>query len=52
MKNLSVGDSVNLEADSLIKYVEKLLLFNQNKDLESGSREISLNWLQENGWEY
>ena len=26
LKNLTVGDSVNLEADALIKYVEKLLM--------------------------
>ena len=50
LKFLSIGDSVNLEADALIKYVEKLLLFNKNKELENSSEEISSNWLKENGW--
>ena len=50
LKFLSIGDSVNLEGDALIKYVEKLLLFNKNKNLENFSEEISSNWLQENGW--
>ena len=52
LNKLSVGDSVNLEADALIKYVEKLLTFNQNKDSDSFSKEISSNWLKENGWNY
>ena len=50
LKYLSIGDSVNLEADALIKYVEKLLLFNKNKNSLNSSAEISLNWLKENGW--
>ncbi len=50
LKYLSIGDSVNLEADALIKYVEKLLLFEKNKDSEYFSKEISSNWLKENGW--
>ncbi len=50
LKFLSIGDSVNLEGDALIKYVEKLLLFNKNEDSENFSEEISSNWLQENGW--
>ncbi len=50
LKNLTVGKNVNLEADALIKYVEKLLLFNKNKELENSSEEISANWLKENGW--
>ena len=50
LKFLSIGDSVNLEGDALIKYVEKLLLFNKNKNSENFSEEISSNWLQENGW--
>jgi len=49
LKYLSIGDSVNLEGDALIKYVEKLL-FNKNKDSENLSEEISSNWLKENGW--
>ncbi len=50
LQNLSIGDSVNLEGDALIKYVEKLLLFNKNKDSENISEEISSNWLKKNGW--
>ena len=50
LKFLSIGDSVNLEGDTLIKYVEKLLLFNKNKDSNKFSEEISSNWLKENGW--
>ena len=50
LKFLTIGDSVNLEGDALIKYVEKLLLFNKNKDYENFSEEISTNWLKENGW--
>jgi len=50
LKNLKVGDSVNLEADPLIKYVEKLLLFNKNKPEHYSKNEISSEWLKENGW--
>ena len=50
LKNLAIGDSVNLEGDALIKYVEKLLKFNTNIDSENFSQEISSNWLKENGW--
>ena len=50
LKNLNVGDSVNLEADALIKYVEKLLLFNKNKPEDFSKNQISLQWLKENGW--
>ena len=50
LKNLNVGDSVNLEADALIKYVEKLLLFNKNKPENLYNNEISSEWLKENGW--
>ncbi|ABM71713.1 Putative Riboflavin synthase alpha chain [Prochlorococcus marinus str. MIT 9515] len=51
LKNLSIGDSVNLEGDALIKYVEKLLLFNKNRESDNFSEEISSNWLKENGWD-
>ena len=47
---LSIGDSVNLEGDALIKYVEKLLLFERGQDSENSSENISTNWLRENGW--
>tara|TARA_B100000965_G_scaffold91637_1_gene74669 strand:+ start:4588 stop:5247 length:660 start_codon:yes stop_codon:yes gene_type:complete len=50
LKNLSIGDNVNLEGDALIKYVEKLLLFNNNKDSKNSANQISSNWLKENGW--
>ena len=50
LKKLSVGDSVNLEADALIKYVEKLLIFQKNKNSEDISSKISSNWLKDNGW--
>ena len=50
LKYLSIGDSVNIEGDALIKYVEKLLLFNKKNDLENSSEKISSNWLKDNGW--
>ena len=50
LKNLAIGHSVNLEGDALIKYVEKLLQFNNNLDSGKFSNEISSNWLKENGW--
>ena len=50
LNNLNVGDSVNLEADALIKYVEKLLLFNKNKAEDLSKNQISSEWLKENGW--
>ena len=51
LKNLDVGDFVNLEGDALIKYVEKLLFFNKNKKEDVSQNEISSIWLKENGWE-
>tara|TARA_Y100001933_G_scaffold74752_1_gene76122 strand:+ start:351 stop:1001 length:651 start_codon:yes stop_codon:yes gene_type:complete len=47
LKLLSKGQDVNLEADALVKYVEKLLSSN-NKD--SPNENINLLWLKENGW--
>ena len=47
---LSLGQVVNLEADALVKYVEKLLFFRNSNKLNSSSKEISINWLKENGW--
>ena len=47
LKLLSKGQDVNLEADALVKYVEKLLL-SSNK--ESANEKIDLPWLKENGW--
>ena len=50
LKNLNIGDSVNLEADAIIKYVEKLLQFNNKEQKLSPLDEISSLWLKENGW--
>ena len=50
LNKLNVGDSVNLEADALIKYVEKLLLFNRNNKEDFSKNTISSEWLKENGW--
>ena len=50
LNKLNIGDSVNLEADALIKYVEKLLLFNKNNKQDSSLNNISSDWLKENGW--
>ena len=50
LNSLNVGDSVNLEADALIKYVEKLLLFNRNNKEDFSKNTISSEWLKENGW--
>ena len=50
LNKLNVGDIVNLEADALIKYVEKLLLFNRNKKEDFSTNYISSEWLKENGW--
>ena len=50
LSKLNVGDSVNLEADALIKYVEKLLLFNRNNKENVSTNNISSEWLKENGW--
>ena len=47
LKLLSKGQDVNLEADALVKYVEKLLLSNNKKP---ANEKINLHWLQENGW--
>ena len=43
-------ETAYLEADSLIKYVEKLLLFNKNSNQDLSSKNISSEWLEENGW--
>ena len=49
LKFLSVGQKVNLEADTLIKYVERLLISGDNKTSQS-SEIINSNWLKDNGW--
>ena len=50
LQYLSLGQVVNLEADALVKYVEKLLFFSNSNKLKSSSKDISTNWLKENGW--
>ena len=50
LKNLTIGDNVNLEADALIKYVEKLLLFDKTKKQDISNKDITSVWLKENGW--
>ena len=50
LNKLSIGDIVNLEADAIIKYVEKLLLFNKSKNNGNITEQISSNWLKDNGW--
>ena len=49
LKFLSVGQKVNLEADTLIKYVERLLISGENK-ISRSSENINTNWLKDNGW--
>ena len=50
LKNLNIGDNVNLEADAIIKYVEKLLFFNRKNKKDFSTNDISSEWLKENGW--
>ena len=50
LKFLSVGEKVNLEADTLIKYVERLLKSGEYKKKPS-SEIINSSWLKENGWD-
>ena len=49
LKFLAVGQKVNLEADTLIKYVERLLISGENRKNPS-SEIINSNWLKDNGW--
>ena len=49
LQYLKIGSKVNLEADTLIKYVEKLLKFNTN-DKNKLDSIINKEWLNENGW--
>lgn len=49
LRFLSLGQYVNLEADTLIKYVEKLLISNQYNNISS-NQEINSAWMKENGW--
>ena len=47
LKNLRIGDFVNIETDILAKYIEKMLLSN-GKD--KGENNISMEFLVENGY--
>jgi len=47
---LSLGQVVNLEADALIKYVEKLLYSKEQDSVNSKANEITSTWLNNNGW--
>ena len=49
LKFLAVGQKVNLEADTLIKYVERLLISGENRKNPS-SEIINSKWLKDNGW--
>ena len=51
LQYLTSGQAVNLEADTLIKYVEKLIIFNQGNNESLSSELISSKWLKENGWD-
>ena len=54
MKNLSPGNFVNLEADILAKYLERLM-HTQNKPFERSSSlntlDLSKDWLANHGWD-
>ena len=50
LKFLSVGQEVNLEADTLAKYVEKLLFSSEYKSQNFNSENLNAEWLKENGW--
>ena len=50
LKYLSVGDLVNLEADMIAKYSEKLLFKSNSEQKKISPQEISKDWLQQQGW--
>ncbi len=50
LRNLSIGEDVNLEADALIKYVEKLLFSRTNSNSDQIAEIVNKTWLKENGW--
>ncbi len=49
LKNLDLGDLVNIEVDLLAKYSERLLESRESFKKNS-SNEISKNWLADHGW--
>ena len=48
LRERAVGDKVNLEADQLARYAERLLMAGAESDQASG--DISSDWLSEHGW--
>ena len=48
LKARAVGDLVNLEADQLARYAERLLVADSEAD--QASDDISSEWLSEHGW--
>ena len=46
LKNLNIGNKINIETDILAKYVENLLKLNDNKEKNN----ISIKFLEENGF--
>ena len=47
---MKVGDRVNLEADLLAKYTERLLLAGANPAAAAPAQDLSASWLAEHGW--
>ena len=50
LQSLSVGDLVNLEADQLARYAERLLALDSGGENQSAET-ISADWLSEHGWD-
>ena len=50
LRNLAVGDQVNLEADQLARYAERLLALDAGGANQSAET-ISAGWLSEHGWD-
>ena len=46
LRDLKIGDCVNIETDILAKYVEKILLANDNNN----ESKIDMQFLQQNGY--
>ena len=49
LKGLAVGDRVNLEADQLARYAERLLRADQDVS-QSPEPDLSVSWLADHGW--
>ncbi len=50
LQHLRVGDAVNLEADLLAKYTERLLALRSGMAAADQAGTISSAWLSEHGW--